>query len=846
MVINNYNCNFVSTDKPMLDAYSYQTLLAAINTMHNWRPEMKTYTIFFVTFLTIAVIVMNGCAPSSTLIAASEIPTSTLALPTVTAVPSTPVPQGRTLQVTSTADSGPGTLRQALLDAQNGDTITFDPAVFPPNAPETIAITSGLPQISQGYLTIDASDAGVILNGSQLPTDSWIPGLEIVSDGNTIRGLQVIHFTGTGIVVALHGRHNTVGGDRSIGAGPTGQGNLSSGNDFGIGLWDFTSNNIVTGNLVGTDVSGTRDLGNRSSGVWIEEGMENVIGPDNIIAYNGRCGIEVEGSDSSGNTLTQNSIHDNGGAGIRLLSGGNSSLDAPLTFDFDLAGGMTTGTTCANCTVEIFSDSSDEGATYEGQAVADSSGVFTFNKGAVFINTNITSTATDADGNTSEFSNRAGRTTRVIVLQEGNSLPGFWLLTRPSSQLADNRTGISYGGLWGLQLHNWQAPVDEVTGFGVKRVDMSLYELEPPIDWSTGSEFVIPPAADRFIDGLAESDVAMNLILHFWDKVGHASGKELSTPRFKTEEQVQDFLDYVRFVVGHFKGRVQYYTIWSEPDNCGPPQIKCVEPNDYINLARQTIPIIRQEDPQAKVALAPNVLFFARDYLFTILRSEVMLMFDVISWHGIYDVAPNIEFYGDYYYEYPSIIQEIKQTASAHGFQGEYWGTELTWCSEEFPWCKPADQPWDIQNTDKLAAKYYARGIVMQLGMDVGVGLGGFQTAAPWSYPTIRNLNTVMAGTRPITLAVEIESEATNIMSYGFTPPNGDKLFALWTNGTAVDNDPGVNTTLTFPGLFARKVVGLDVLNGFEQELVTETENGNLVIRKLLVKDYPIILRLID
>jgi hypothetical protein len=39
-------------------------------------------------------------------------------------------------------------------------------------------------------------------------------------------------------------------------------------------------------------------------------------------------------------------------------------------------------------------------------------------------------------------------------------------------------------------------------------------------------------------------------------------------------------------------------------------------------------------------------------------------------------------------------------------------------------------------------------------------------------------------------------------------------------------------------------VVGIDVLNGFEQELVTETENGNLVIRNLLIKDYPIIIRI--
>lgn len=91
---------------------------------------------------------------------------------------------------------------------------------------------------------------------------------------------------------------------------------------------------------------------------------------------------------------------------------------------------------------------------------------------------------------------------------------------------------------------------------------------------------------------------------------------------------------------------------------------------------------------------------------------------------------------------------------------------------------------------------------------------------------------------------MEIESAATNIVSYGFTLPNGDRLFALWTDGIAVDEDPGVNSTLTFPGLSPSKVTGIDVLDGFEQELITESVNGDLVIRDLLVKDYPIILRL--
>ena len=71
--------------------------------------------------------------------------------------------------VTRTADSGPGTLRQALLDAASGDTLTFDPAVFPPASPATIALTSGpLPNLDDGNVTVDATSAGVILNGSRL------------------------------------------------------------------------------------------------------------------------------------------------------------------------------------------------------------------------------------------------------------------------------------------------------------------------------------------------------------------------------------------------------------------------------------------------------------------------------------------------------------------------------------------------------------------------------------------------------------------------------------------------------------------------------------------------------
>ena len=68
-------------------------------------------------------------------------PISVPPAPTPAPVTLTSATEGGIVIVTSTADSGPGTLRQALANARSGDTITFDPTVFPPGAPVTIFLT---------------------------------------------------------------------------------------------------------------------------------------------------------------------------------------------------------------------------------------------------------------------------------------------------------------------------------------------------------------------------------------------------------------------------------------------------------------------------------------------------------------------------------------------------------------------------------------------------------------------------------------------------------------------------------------------------------------------------------
>jgi glycine/serine hydroxymethyltransferase len=68
-------------------------------------------------------------------------------------------------------------------------------------------------------VTIDASDAGVILDGSGTPPGT--SGLRIGTDGNTVMGLQIVHFPKDGISLFV-GTGNRIGGSRNRGKRPAG------------------------------------------------------------------------------------------------------------------------------------------------------------------------------------------------------------------------------------------------------------------------------------------------------------------------------------------------------------------------------------------------------------------------------------------------------------------------------------------------------------------------------------------------------------------------------------------------------------------------------------------------
>ena len=424
-----------------------------------------------------------------------------------------------------------------------------------------------------------------------------------------------------------------------------------------------------------------------------------------------------------------------------------------------------------------------------------------------------------------------------VVLQVGNerACPSF--ATKPSKELAANYIGsvaaVEHIGDWvwntGLQ---WMEVIIDPTG---------QWQY---VDWQNGS-YAVDPEDEQVIDDLVRNGVRLTLMLDVW-------GPEHRVVFYKSEEDIQRYLNWVRFMVRHFKGRIEYYQILNEPDlNFEAPSGMPVDA--YVNLIKRTVPVIRFEDPQAKIAIGalPSPSFdHVRAYMWGLLQSDVMPLVDGFSWHPMYGAAPADDPRGvrqggqgqlaNYWEVYPTLVGDIKQVAAAAGFTGEYFVAEMMWRTPLEP---HETEPYGF--TDISGAKYYARAITIHrgLGITTGVAFTQDQHGRPRSHGVIRALCTVLAGAQPADLPVDIQSGAGNIKHYGFAWPNGDKLLALWTDGAAVEDAPGVNAVITLAGLAPRRITAIDVLHGVEQELNGSLVNGNLVLRGVLVRDYPVMLK---
>lgn len=470
-----------------------------------------------------------------------------------------------TYPVTNTNDSGAGSLRQAILDA-NGhgglDNISFN---IPGPGVRTITPATELPAIT-GPLTIDGytqpgSSANTLASGDNAVLLIEISGALVGNAGNglvlgptapgsTVRGLVINRFAGNGILIQSNG--NTVAGNfigtdasgtgalgnsldgislqassNTIGGTTTTARNIISANGrHGISLGGGTTvaqNNLVQTNFIGTDVTGAQLLGNGGDGVYAISATNNMIGgtisragtpPANVIAGNAGSGVGVDAG-VTGLAIKGNSIHSNGGLGIDLnrdgptrndISEGDADTGPNLLQNYPILTVFAAFNnevhfnvrfkSRPNTTyhVEYFSnDAYDPTGFGEGQVWIGSADITTPANGRLgfasafptaFLVKNLTFTATDPNGNTSEFSPEMGQllniSTRLRVQSGDNvsiggfiisgtdpkkvmargigpSLAGFGIanpLADPTLELHDNTSTLATNDDWKLRPDN--------------------------------------------------------------------------------------------------------------------------------------------------------------------------------------------------------------------------------------------------------------------------------------------------------------------------------------------------------------------------------------------------------
>lgn len=207
-----------------------------------------------------------------------------------------------TFTVINTADTGFGSFRDAILDANSApgaDTIAFD---IPGNGPFTISPTSSLPQITDS-VTIDGdsqpgSSPNTLADGDNAVLKVQVnASIVITAAGCTVRGLAIGgitlsgddnrvegNFIGTDVTgtqsVSLTFDIQVIGGARGnvIGGTVPAARNVISGN-ANIGVYLYSSNaTSVQGNFIGTDVNGTRTLGTFSYAAIRIESFEPATG----------------------------------------------------------------------------------------------------------------------------------------------------------------------------------------------------------------------------------------------------------------------------------------------------------------------------------------------------------------------------------------------------------------------------------------------------------------------------------------------------------------------------------------------------------------------------------------
>ena len=95
---------------------------------------------------------------------------------------------------------------------------------------------------------------------------------------------------------------------------------------------------------------------------------------------------------------------------------------------------------------------------------------------------------------------------------------------------------------------------------------------------------------------------------------------------------------------------------------------------------------------------------------------------------------------------------------------------------------------------------------------------------------------------KPSTVTVEAQSDQTR--QYTFIDDNGSCYIAVWNDGEAGIVSKDTVCRITVNGMQAITAEAWDPFTSLKQSLMIDTSNGSTVLDGILLKDYPIIIKI--
>lgn len=351
-------------------------------------------------------------------------------------------------------------------------------------------------------------------------------------------------------------------------------------------------------------------------------------------------------------------------------------------------------------------------------------------------------------------------------------------------------------------------------------------------------------------------------------------------PPIYSKEMYDAWLEYVKQTAAHFKGRIEYYEVWNEPDGkwCWK---KGVNFDEYADFALKTGQAVKSADPTAKV-MAGSLYDRSLGMLFHMLEMGVGNVADAITFHDycydetyIFSRVKAMRALCNAYNPKLEIIQGESGSQSQTGVAGALRGIETTPTMQAKQIARHimTDILCDVKFTsifsavdmnENLSAKAgdvidtygYFGMLSAEFDKNTGFAIGEYKEKP--AYYVLQNLSSIFAENikicdLPVLL---IPQDSPRFLGRDCTDPTlvlggiqnekGAKAVVYWNSTNMLTTREWVSTiTLQTAGL-GNKISLIDPMDGsiysIPEDMIEPDGAGIYLLKNIPVKDYPLIL----